>query len=152
MTSTLTTQEMMVQYHFLQLRTISDRTDPEPPQMDPDEDNISQGVTLYPPTGATITVLSNWGPVKVIVAIGVDAPSIVSAPDLAHLDKSWDGTITLHDSSFDLHTFDDALIDQVLDSAGRHHVKIDWRYDHSRPITDEFDSTPYQEYVIVRFA
>lgn len=161
--------DMHVQYHFIHLKTLTDRTAIEPATMevgDPDPSDLDAPyVTPCPPDGAVITVRSDWGPVKVMVYISEDAspipadspfatgtyPDVVSAPDLAHLDHDWKGSITLRDSAFDIHTFDDALLDHSLTRAGDHQVSVSWRYDHSHQITDDNDPTPYQEHVTIRF-
>jgi hypothetical protein len=167
---TFSGMDMQVQYQFIYLKTLTDRTALEPAQMEPGEpdpnDPDAPYVTPHPPIGANITVRSDWGPVRVIVAISEDASpvpadspwatgpvaDVVSAPDLAHLDRDWVGVITLRDSAFDLSTFDDSLPDHMLKRAGDHQVSVTWRYDHSRKITDENDPTPYQEHVTIRFA
>lgn len=161
---------MMVQYHFIYVKTLTERTALETTDFDlgqPDPNDLDAPyVTATPDAGAVIMVRSDWGPVKVTVAISEDASpvpadspwstgpvaDVVSAPDLAHLDRDWQRVITLRDSAFDIYTFDDCLPDHALKRAGEHQVAISWRYDHSRTIDNEYDPTPYQEYVTIRFA
>ena len=158
---------MEAQYRFIQLKTLTDRTAMEPAELELGEphpnDPDAPYVTPSPQIGAMITTRSDRA-VKVLVAISqaaspvpADSPwstgpvaDVVSAPDLAHLDRDWQGVITLRDSAFDVSTFDDQLPDHILNRSGDFQVSVSWRYDHSRAV-DQYDPTPYQEHVTIRF-
>ena len=139
--------EVRTAYHMLSVRTFSERWGGAP-QMDirPDEQ-----VSVYPPWGASIDAGSEYGPFTVVMAIG-EKCEMDSAPELADMDRDWQGWMTFLDDTVDVHAFDGVqmgLDELQLSGPGEHQVRISWRY-IPKAATHEYDRELWSETVIIR--